>query len=148
MTDVLKRIQGLVARAGSSVEEEARTAAHIACALIREHKIELRMPVGRVRRTRETEAQESRPQPDRTFKICRGCAARIPWEETFCDVCKRAGREDRNPGYWTIECDACGKESPRASNTADALDRAWDAGFRVVGEKTLCPGCRKGGMPR
>ena len=44
MTDIIKRIDALVARAASSEIEEARTSAWKACELNREHKIVLTLP--------------------------------------------------------------------------------------------------------
>ncbi len=44
MTDILKRIDALLARAGSPELEEARTSAWAAAKLIREHKVILRLP--------------------------------------------------------------------------------------------------------
>lgn len=44
MNDILARVRALLARAASPAEEEARTCAHIAARLIREHGIELSLP--------------------------------------------------------------------------------------------------------
>jgi len=46
VTDILGRIRALVALAGSDREEEARTSAHLACKLMREHKVEFVLPGG------------------------------------------------------------------------------------------------------
>ncbi len=42
--EALRRVQALLARTGSSSEEEARTAAIVACRLIREHRLVLSAP--------------------------------------------------------------------------------------------------------
>ena len=41
MADVVERVRALIARTSSPHEEEARTAAVIACRLIREHQLEV-----------------------------------------------------------------------------------------------------------
>jgi hypothetical protein len=41
MADVVERVKALIARTSSPHEEEARTAAVIACRLIREHQLEV-----------------------------------------------------------------------------------------------------------
>ena len=41
MADVVERVRALIARTSSAHEEEARTAAAIACRLIREHHLEI-----------------------------------------------------------------------------------------------------------
>jgi hypothetical protein len=41
MADVVERVKALIARTSSTHEEEARTAALIACRLIREHHLEV-----------------------------------------------------------------------------------------------------------
>lgn len=55
----IDRVMQLVRLAGSSFEEEARTSAHLACKLIREHGLTVRGP-----RDEEPErAREARPDP-------------------------------------------------------------------------------------
>ena len=41
MADVVERVKALIARTSSNHEEEARTAAMIACRLIREHELDI-----------------------------------------------------------------------------------------------------------
>lgn len=44
MADIAERVRKLIQLAGSPSEEEARSAAYLACKLIREHKLELKEP--------------------------------------------------------------------------------------------------------
>jgi hypothetical protein len=44
MADVVERVRALIARTSSPHEEEARTAAMIACRLIREHRLDVVPP--------------------------------------------------------------------------------------------------------
>ena len=138
MTSVLKRIEHLVGLAGSPAAEEARNAAYKACELIRKHGVVLELPKDR---TDVDDVDDVPPEPDRSPHPCRSCAARVPWDEAYCDVCKRAGRAARNRGRWVVDCEACGVDGPDADTQLHSIDLAWKAGFRIVDGKSLCLSC-------
>lgn len=67
MRDVMNRVQKLLAMSTSPVEEEARTAAHMACKLIIEH--------GLLKPAQSTAADNTRPRrfPSGYSGVCKHC---------------------------------------------------------------------------
>ncbi len=146
---VLDRIAKLIALASSPHVEEARTAAHMACALIREHGVVLgALNEDGSLRTRETTPPKTKPaaqarprRQTRTVVIyrCGICGnARAP-TASFCEACL-----DRRStlGVWTVDCDVCGRSSPSAPTAREVNDVAFMAGYRVMDDgQTLCQRC-------
>lgn len=99
--EILNRVAALLARAGhpATPDEEARTSAHIAARLIREHRLIVVTAVSPSERTRQQGQQSERPRPQRDGS--RGGSWRAqpqaePWKvyrasrPGICQACRRS----------------------------------------------------------
>jgi hypothetical protein len=153
VTTLLKRVAQLIALASSPEENEARSAAHMACALIREHKMLVGMltddgglstiAIGVVSSPQAELVRPRRRQRTAVTYRCASCGIKTP-EGGLCADCRQ--RRGAPRGVWTVDCDRCGRSAPSGDTEKEANDRAFLVGFRI-GEagpyegQTLCPRC-------
>lgn len=72
MSDLLDKVRKLIALSASPVEEEARSAAYLACRLIREQHLEVRSPFADATGWKHAENVTwgaRKPPPERTYKF-------------------------------------------------------------------------------
>lgn len=91
MSPIVDRVRKLIALAGSPNEHESRTAAAMACRLIREHGLRVDDPSPHARRAepeaprRRTRGPYTRDRSARGHARCRECAEPIDDGEAFRD---------------------------------------------------------------
>lgn len=93
MSAIVQRVRKLVALSGSPNEHEARTAAFLACRLIREHGLEVGDPGGRARdvdrspepRRRATRGPYTRARHLRGEPRCHECSEPIATDDACLD---------------------------------------------------------------
>jgi hypothetical protein len=94
MSAIVDRVRKLIALAGSPNEHESRSAAAMACRLIREHDLHLVDPSGHARRAdrpaeparRRTRGPYTRTRSARGAPQCRECAETISDDDAFHDA--------------------------------------------------------------
>jgi hypothetical protein len=145
--ELLDRIAALVALASSPSVEEARTAAHKACAMMREHGVTIGFEEDGSLVTRSVVAvAPDRPAPRRAperktviiFR-CSHCGRRLLKQGAACQACV----EMRSPlGVWTVDCQGCGRSTPPGRSELEVNEIALHLGFRVTDDGiTFCPRC-------
>ncbi len=165
MSDIVDRVMKLVMLASSPEKEEARTAAHKACELIREHKLQVTLSV---HAAHVAAAHRQPPMPSRcvicgTPKAlgapCVACFIRGQQQQQQqqrqqrpppreIERCKRCNRPSPNgdlcsrcssthDASYTIECKTCGA-FVRGVSAQGVCDRAAAAGFYTAGDDTFC----------
>ncbi len=167
MSDIVDRVMKLVMLASSPEKEEARTAAHKACELIREHKLQVTLSVHAAHVAAAHRQPPSQPQgfircPRHGYLSyggnCPGCALeelrrQTQWQRPTpppreIDRCKRCNRPSPNgdlcsrcssthDASYTIECKTCGA-FVRGVSAQGVCDRAAAAGFYTAGDDTFC----------
>ena len=94
--DVLDRFKKLLAMASSPVEEEARTASHMAVKLIIEHKLEVRLPGAAARPNMQQSADTWRDILRQAEEKAKAAAA---------EQMRRKAEAARGPGRWVPRAD-------------------------------------------
>jgi hypothetical protein len=148
--EVLDRIAALIALASSPEKEEARSAAHKACAMMREYGavIAFEEDGALVSRPVAVRAPDSRAGARRTpehktvivFR-CSHCGRRLPRAGAPCQACEQL----KVPiGIWTVDCQGCGRSSPPGRSEVEVNEIAYRLGFVVTDDgRTLCPMCAR-----
>jgi len=147
--ELLDRIAALIALASSPQVEEARNAAHKACAMMREHGaiigfvgdddgVLVTRPVAAVAPDRPA---RRRTQERRTVIVfrCSRCGRRVDRQGQKCPICIQ---QEVPMGVWTVDCQGCGRSSPPGTSEAEVNGIAFEMGFRVTDDGvTFCPVC-------
>jgi hypothetical protein len=147
--DTLDRIAALVALASSPAVEEARSAAHKACAMMREHGLAIGIEQDGVLVTRSVAVvAPGRPAPRRTpehktvivFR-CARCGRKVDKQGSKCQACITQATP---LGIWTVDCQGCGRSTPAGGSEREVNDIAFAMGFIVTEDNvTLCPVCAR-----
>lgn len=147
--DTLDCIAALIALASSPAVEEARLAAHKACAMMREHGLAIGLEDDGILITRlvavTTPGRPARrTQPAHKSVIvfrCARCGRKVDKAGAKCQACI----VQATPlGIWTVDCQGCGRSTPSADSEMDANDIAFAMGFVVTEDNvTLCPACAR-----
>jgi hypothetical protein len=164
--DILARIESLVARASSPEQEESRTAALLAVALMRQYGVRLSLgddhvvasaaPSPKSETGPEPKSGPPNPPPPpksqqrvstpRPTSIkptvfvhrCSGCG-RVVGRPGLCIVCVAARAE---VGIWNVVCESCGRQAPGTRTVEKAHEVAETLGYEVTqDDRTLCPEC-------
>ncbi len=146
--DLLERIAKLIALASSPNIEEARSAAHKACSMMREHGVVLAIEEGETFITRETRVKApdrpTRRTPERRTVIvfrCARCGRPVERQGTRCQACEQLNVP---LGVWTVTCQGCGRSTPPGYTEMEVNQIALQMGFIVTDDGiTLCPTCQR-----
>jgi hypothetical protein len=156
--EILARIDALVARASSPEKEEARTAAQLAIAMMRQYGVKLSLGDDHVVASSAPEPRSEAPAPKPAVKTprptsikptvfvyrCSGCG-RVVHKPGLCIGCQQARAE---VGIWNVTCEGCGRQAPGGSTAEKAHDIAKTLGYEVTeDDRTLCPECLKKEIP-
>jgi len=147
---LLDRIAALIALASSPQLEEARTAAHKACSMLREHGALIGFEDDGVLATKAVgvakpveKAAPRRTSDRRTVMVfrCARCGQRVAKQGSRCAACI----EQSVPmGIWTVDCQGCGRSTPPGRSEMEVNDIALRLGFTITDDGvTLCPVCTK-----
>jgi hypothetical protein len=147
--DTLDRIAALIALASSPQLEEARTAAHKACAMMREHGLVIAVvgDDGMVSRS-VAAAAPGRPQPRRARERhtviifrCARCGRKVDRQGARCSVCIVQATP---MGVWTVDCQGCGRSTPPGASEMEVNEIAFSLGFKIGRDgRTYCSTCAR-----